>query len=358
MKTRVLPPAIGIAGVAKRLGETLAVAGLSLDIAPGEFMTVLGPSGSGKTTLLHLIAGFHQPDSGAIWMHGQDVSRTPPYRRDIGLIFQNYALFPHMTVYQNVAYPLANRGVRLAEIDARVRACLARVKMAEFAERHPSQLSGGQQQRVALARSIVYDPKVVLMDEPLGALDKHLRRHMQDQIKEIHRETGATIVYVTHDQEEAMSMSDRIAIMRDGRIVQCDAPEILYRNPASRFVAEFLGEANLIDIAIGPDGSAHAPGGAAVPAAIVRGREPGRVSALFRPEQVSIAPGEGAGPLASGIVRTRDFLGDKYRVILDVDGLDAPVVVKQEAGETIGALPPGATARVTWHWKSCVLLDD
>ncbi len=357
MRNNPIKPAIGIEDVVKRLGETVAVAGLSLDVAAGEFLTVLGPSGSGKTTLLHLIAGFHQPDAGRILLDGRDVTRTPSYRRDIGLIFQNYALFPHMTVFQNVAYPLANRGVGLAEIDARVRACLARVKMADFTERYPTQLSGGQQQRVALARSIVYDPKVVLMDEPLGALDKHLRRHMQDQIKEIHRETGAAVIYVTHDQEEAMSMSDRIAIMQEGRVVQCDAPEVLYRQPASRFVADFLGEANMVDITIAADGTACGPDDVPVPLSPGHAHAPGQATALFRPEHVSIAGGLGSG-LTAGTVQARDFLGDQYRIIVRVQALAAPVIVKQAASQALEDLRPGVPVQLTWQWASAVLLDS
>jgi ABC-type Fe3+/spermidine/putrescine transport system ATPase subunit len=353
------PPAIAIDAVSKLLGETQAVDRLSLSIAKGEFVTVLGPSGSGKTTLLHLIAGFHHPDTGRILLGGRDLTGQPPYRRDIGLIFQNYALFPHMTVFQNVAYPLANRGVRPGEIAERVRACLTRVKMSAFLDRYPTQLSGGQQQRVALARSIVYDPPVILMDEPLGALDKHLRRHMQDQIKQIHRDSGAAIVYVTHDQEEAMSMSDRVAVMRDGRLIQCDAPETLYHQPVNSFIAEFLGEANILNIEVLPRGEGITHNGAKVSGAPDLSVAPGRYLALFRPEHVSLTPGEEqSGSLGSGIIEIRDFLGDQYRIMARVPGVDSLIVVKQPASQSLGALPLGSSVALHWDWTRSLLLRE
>jgi len=220
---------------------------LHLDIRQGEFLSLLGPSGSGKTTTLMMLAGFDAPDRGRILMDGADISRLPAYKRDMGVVFQSYALFPHMSVAQNVAFPLNLRKVSAAETRERVREALALARLEGFEERQPGQLSGGQQQRVALARALVYRPRLLLMDEPLGALDKALREHMQLELKAIHKQLGITFVYVTHDQDEAMTMSDRVAVFNDGRIAQIAPPQTLYNRPATRFVANFLGETNLLE---------------------------------------------------------------------------------------------------------------
>ena len=220
---------------------------LHLDIRQGEFLSLLGPSGSGKTTTLMMLAGFDAPDRGQILMDGADISRLPAYKRDMGVVFQSYALFPHMSVAQNVAFPLNLRKVPAAESRERVREALALARLEGFEDRQPGQLSGGQQQRVALARALVYRPRILLMDEPLGALDKALREHMQLELKAIHKQLGITFVYVTHDQDEAMTMSDRVAVFNDGRIAQIAPPQTLYNRPATRFVANFLGETNLLE---------------------------------------------------------------------------------------------------------------
>ena len=220
---------------------------LHLDIRQGEFLSLLGPSGSGKTTTLMMLAGFDAPDRGRILMDGHDISKLPAYKRDMGVVFQSYALFPHMSVAQNVAFPLNLRKVPAAEARARVEEALALARLEGFADRRPGQLSGGQQQRVALARALVYRPRVLLMDEPLGALDKALREHMQLELKAIHKQLGITFVYVTHDQDEAMTLSDRVAVFNEGKIAQIDRPEVLYSRPATRFVANFLGETNLLE---------------------------------------------------------------------------------------------------------------
>lgn len=220
---------------------------LHLDIRQGEFLSLLGPSGSGKTTTLMMLAGFDAPDRGRILMDGADISRLPAYKRDMGVVFQSYALFPHMSVAQNVAFPLNLRKVAAAETRERVREALALARLEGFEDRQPGQLSGGQQQRVALARALVYRPRMLLMDEPLGALDKALREHMQLELKAIHKQLGITFVYVTHDQDEAMTMSDRVAVFNDGRIAQIAPPQTLYNRPATRFVANFLGETNLLE---------------------------------------------------------------------------------------------------------------
>ncbi|MCP2022025.1 UNVERIFIED_ORG: putative spermidine/putrescine transport system ATP-binding protein [Pseudomonas reinekei] len=231
---------------------------LNLEIAQGEFLSLLGPSGSGKTTTLMMLAGFDSPDRGQIFMDGHDISRLPAYKRDMGVVFQSYALFPHMSVEQNVAFPLNLRKVSAAERKQRVGEALELAQLSGFASRSPAQLSGGQQQRVALARALVYRPRMLLMDEPLGALDKALRERMQLELKSIHRQLGITFVYVTHDQDEAMTMSDRVAVFHNGKIEQIDRPEAIYNRPSSRFVANFLGETNLLDGVITGIGSTSA----------------------------------------------------------------------------------------------------
>ncbi|MBB1652067.1 ABC transporter ATP-binding protein, partial [Delftia sp. UME58] len=230
----------------KRYGDFVALAPTHLDVARGEFLTLLGPSGSGKTTLLSLIAGLAQPDEGRVLIDGADVTYGAPYERDIGMVFQNYALFPHMSIEENIAFPLKMRKVPAAEARRRAHEALEMVRLPHVASRLPRELSGGQQQRIALARCMVYRPAIILMDEPLGALDKKLRDQMQLEIKRIHRELGTTIVYVTHDQEEAMTMSDRICLMNGGAIEQLGTPADLYFRPRTLFVADFLGESNLL----------------------------------------------------------------------------------------------------------------
>ena len=243
--------AIGEAGISlnqvtKRYGENTVVDSIDLTIEPGEFMTFLGPSGSGKTTTLNMIAGFTQVDDGMLHIYGKPVAKLPPHKRDIGMVFQNYALFPHKTVAENIEYPLQRRKISKPERARMVKDALGMVRMGDFGDRYPSELSGGQQQRVALARALVYEPRVLLMDEPLGALDKKLREWLQNEIKRIHREVGSTFVYVTHDQEEALSMSDRIAVFNNGKIEQVGTAEDLYEAPQTLFVGRFLGESTVL----------------------------------------------------------------------------------------------------------------
>ncbi|HEU0230536.1 MAG TPA: ABC transporter ATP-binding protein [Burkholderiaceae bacterium] len=241
-------PLVSFRGVQKSYdGEALVVKNLNLDIRPGEFLSLLGPSGSGKTTCLMMLAGFEFPTAGDIFLDGQRLNDVPPHKRNIGMVFQNYALFPHMTVEKNLHYPLKVRHVPTAERAKRVAEALAMVQMSAFAKRYPGQLSGGQQQRIALARALVFDPKLVLMDEPLGALDKQLREHMQLELKALHRSLGVTFVYVTHDQSEALTMSDRVAVFDQGVIQQISPVRTLYEEPQNRFVAGFVGDCNQID---------------------------------------------------------------------------------------------------------------
>ena len=234
---------VKFAGVQKTYdGNALVVRDLNLEIQTGEFLSLLGPSGSGKTTTLMMLAGFESPTAGEIFLNGTSITRTPPHKRNFGMVFQNYALFPHMTVAENVAYPLMVRKVLAADREKKVKRALEMVQMGGMGNRYPAQMSGGQQQRVALARALVFDPQLVLMDEPLGALDKQLREHMQLELKELHRQLGLTFVYVTHDQSEALTMSDRVAVFNDGAIQQIDVVTALYETPANRFVAGFVGD--------------------------------------------------------------------------------------------------------------------
>ena len=245
---------ISLSQVTKRYGDKPVVDTVDLVIEPGEFMTFLGPSGSGKTTTLNMIAGFTSVTEGLLHIYGKPVAKLPPHKRDIGMVFQNYALFPHKTVAENIAYPLQRRKFSKAEQKDKVAAALGMVRMGDFGDRYPSELSGGQQQRVALARALVYEPRVLLMDEPLGALDKKLREWLQTEIKRIHREVGSTFVYVTHDQEEALSMSDRIAVFNNGKIEQVGTAEDLYEAPQTLFVGRFLGESTVLLGKGTPDG--------------------------------------------------------------------------------------------------------
>jgi putative spermidine/putrescine transport system ATP-binding protein len=343
--------ALELDGLIKSYGEERVVDAVSAAIRPGEFFSLLGPSGSGKTTTLMMIAGFVAPDGGAIRLDGADVTRVPPQRRGLGMVFQNYAIFPHLNVFENVAFPLRARHVPDAELRPRVQAALELVRLERFAQRYARQLSGGQQQRVAIARAIVFHPSIVLMDEPLGALDKNLRYEMQVEIKEIQQRLGMTVLYVTHDQEEAMNMSDRIAIMNHGRIEQLGPPGEIYERPVNAFVGRFLGEANLIEGTLGDIGDGEAvlhtrdgvalrarfngdasAGGASAGDASTGGvsprgaATPGRAAALFvRPEQLAFGEATHANRV-KGTVRRRSFLGSMIRTVVEVGrpGTDQP----------------------------------
>jgi putative spermidine/putrescine transport system ATP-binding protein len=297
-------PAIRLAGVRKTFGEVEAVRGLDLDIADGEFFSMLGPSGSGKTTVLRMIAGFERPDAGRILLGGQDVTNKPPFERDVNTVFQDYALFPHMSVAQNVAYGLRVKGVGKAERTKRAAEALASVRLDTYGDRRPAQLSGGQRQRVALARALVNRPKVLLLDEPLGALDLKLRQQMQVELKAIQRDVGITFVFVTHDQEEALTMSDRIAVFSDGAVEQVGTSTEVYERPGTPFVAGFVGTTNLVE-------------GAS--AARLFG-QPGIWS--IRPERVRVAePGQPVAAhqrAAEGVVREVVYLGSALRLMVDV----------------------------------------
>src|SRR6516165_8195961 len=301
LQIRNIKPLVKLIGVEKSYdGRTRAVRDLTLDVAQGEFLTLLGPSGSGKTTTLNMLAGFERPTRGEILLGGRPVDRLPPYERNIGMVFQNYALFPHMTVGENVAFPLGVRRIRRSEIAERVRRALAMVRLEAFADRRPAQLSGGQQQRIALARALVFEPSLVLMDEPLGALDKKLREQMQIEIKLLHERLGLTVVYVTHDQSEALTMSDRIAVFHEGRVVQQGAPDALYSQPRDAFVAGFIGENNLLGGTVEANSNGHVrvalSGGLQVTATAVGELEHGaHVLVAVRPESVRLSSGSNGG---------------------------------------------------------------
>src|SRR6185312_7197912 len=288
-------PIVRFAGISKTYdGLTRVVDRLDLDIEHGEFLTLLGPSGSGKTTTLMMLAGFETPTEGEILLEGKPLSKLPPYRRAIGMVFQNYALFPHMTVAQNVAFPLSVRGMADDEIARRVARALDMVQLPDLGSRRPAQLSGGQQQRVAVARALVFEPKLVLMDEPLGALDKQLREQMQLEIKHIHQRLGVTVVYVTHDQSEALTMSDRIAVFNDGAIQQLATPTELYERPVNSFVAQFIGENNTLQgrvVGVNGSGCTVDVDGARIEALAVNIPGVGGPTTLsLRPERVRINP--------------------------------------------------------------------
>ena len=313
-------------------GETLVVKSLNMDIARGEFLTMLGPSGSGKTTTLLMLAGFEVPTHGRILLDGRPIDNMPPHKRDIGMVFQNYALFPHMTVEENLAFPLQVRKVGKAEVETRIRRALEMVQLGPYGKRRPAQLSGGQQQRVALARALVFDPKLVLMDEPLGALDKQLREQMQLEIKHIHEDLGVTVVYVTHDQSEALTMSDRIAVFSDGVIQQLAKPADLYERPDNAFVAQFIGENNRLHGQVtamnGTTCQVQIPGSGPVRAMAVNVDSVGQATTLsLRPERVKINPPAGSMPnLFNAEVRELIYLGDHVRTRVSVCGHEDFVV--------------------------------
>ena len=308
---------ISITDIRKTYGNYVALDNVSLDIAAGEFLTLLGPSGSGKTTLLMALAGFVRPEQGTLTIGGQEVTPLPPNRRNIGVVFQNYALFPHMSVSGNVEYPLRLRGVSKAEAHEKAEAALARVKLSGFGARDIAALSGGQRQRVALARAIVFEPRVMLMDEPLSALDQNLREHMQFEIRKLHDDLGVTTIYVTHDQREALTMSDRIAVMDAGRIQQIGAPQEIYRLPRNRFVADFIGTANIIPLRILDVDRTQGEYKVSCPLgeAVVRSDTPpvsDHVYACWRPEDAHVTkPTADAQNRFDVKVTTRTFLGSQ-----------------------------------------------
>ncbi|KPN62809.1 putative spermidine/putrescine transport system ATP-binding protein [Aliiroseovarius crassostreae] len=336
-------------------GENLVIKDLNLSIAKGEFVTLLGPSGSGKSTALMLLAGFEPPTRGTIRLNGKTLNSVAPFNRNIGMVFQNYALFPHMTVAENVAYPLRVRKFGKSEIEDRARKALDLVQLGSFGARYPKQLSGGQQQRVAVARALVFDPELVLMDEPLGALDKKLREEMQVEIKHIHENLGITMVFVTHDQDEALTMSDRIAVFEDGRIQQIDKPATLYERPANQFVADFIGETNMLPASIAErsdtDVTLHLPTGEVVHATAAGDVSSGTSAVLsVRPERMTInATGAATNALSAKLVETI-YHGASAKMIFELtDG--SQIVTQLRAGNPLVSMAKGTPAQLSFDSK-------
>jgi putative spermidine/putrescine transport system ATP-binding protein len=355
-RINAIEPLVKFIGVEKSYdGHTLAVRGLTLDVLQGEFLTLLGPSGSGKTTTLNMLAGFERPTRGQILLGGRSVDRLPPYERNIGMVFQNYALFPHMTVGENVAFPLSVRRIPHRTIAERVQRALAMVRLEAFSERRPAQLSGGQQQRIALARALVFEPSLVLMDEPLGALDKKLREQMQIEIKLLHERLGLTVVYVTHDQSEALTMSDRIAVFHDGQVIQQGTPAALYSSPRDAFVAGFIGENNMLSGTVATIADGHVrvllAGDLQVIATAVEKLDRGAdVVVAVRPEAVRVSSDpDGLENACHALVTSRIYLGDHQRLLAEIDS-GHTVAAKVPASSDLVA---GASVFVSWNTADC-----
>jgi spermidine/putrescine ABC transporter ATP-binding subunit len=354
---------VSLNNLERRYDRIAAVAGVSLDIRSGEFLTLLGPSGSGKSTTLMMIAGFETPTAGDIAIDGQSVIALPPYRRNIGMVFQNYALFPHLTAADNIAFPLKQRGIVKAERERLVREALELVQLPDHGARYPRQLSGGQQQRIALARAIVFKPRLLLMDEPMGALDKQLRESLQLELRRLHADLGITFIYVTHDQEEALIMSDRIAVMNGGLVAQVGAPEDLYDRPGSRFVASFLGESNFLPaivLGIEEDVVVAEYGGT-----MIRALCPGRpstgerVTLTTRPERLRFADGAFASSAPQNrlnvTVTEAVFAGERCRYMLQASDGTA-MVLKEPSSAAIRRRAVGERAEIAWSVADTILV--
>ncbi|UAJ80266.1 ABC transporter ATP-binding protein [Leifsonia sp. ZF2019] len=362
VRTPSNPPAIRLAGVTKTFGSTTVVQPVDLTIEDNEFFSILGPSGCGKTTLMRMIAGFETPTGGTIELAGRSVETLPTRKRDLNMLFQSYALFPHLSVRDNIGFELKVRGrKRFPDREAAVEEALALVRMERFADRKPTELSGGQRQRVALARAIVARPAVVLLDEPLGALDQQLRKEMQVELKRMQREVGITFVYVTHDQEEALTMSDRIAVMSEGRVQQVDSPRAIYDHPSNRFVAGFIGTCNLLPAVYHgtPAGaSVDLVGLGVVPAEVGAADAGAEVTVAIRPERVRLRSGSAqAGEVAARLLDAV-FLGDEWRYIVRA-GEDVQIIVTRPSDgvdDELTRLVPGDPVAVSWASTDARLL--
>ena len=355
------PPAIALRSVTKRYGGNVALKPTDLEIAEGEFFCLLGPSGCGKTTTLNLIGGFIAPTAGEIFIRDERVDQLPPHRRSVNTVFQSYALFPHMTVLENVGFGLKMARVPARDAGGRIEEALALVGLEAFGERLPTQLSGGQQQRVAVARALVNRPAVLLLDEPLGALDLKLRKRLQIELSQIHRDVGTTFVYVTHDQEEAMSMSTRIAVLSEGRIEQIGTPSEIYYRPNSRFVADFIGESNFlhVDTSRSSNGVVHLADGRPVPCSRRDWNGEASATLMVRPESIHVGTvGEAPAVSLTGRVVQTSFLGSQTRIAVRCDVVSAPLVVSQFGRERMAArdLAPDREVSLWWDAEDAVLL--
>ena len=343
-------------------GEIIVVKDFNLDVAKGEFVTMLGPSGSGKTTCLMMLAGFEPTTNGQIYLKGNPINNVPPHKRGIGMVFQNYALFPHMTVAENLSFPLEVRKMGKTEREAKVNRALDMVQLGDFGKRRPMQLSGGQQQRVAVARSLVFDPDLVLMDEPLGALDKNLREQMQYEIKHLHESLGLTVVYVTHDQTEALTMSNRIAVFDDGVVLQCSSPEDLYEKPENAFVANFIGENNrlmgTVEAINGDQATVKTDSGDIVVATKVNVNKVGeRATLSLRPERIMVSPSKEKTPNTySAKVEELIYHGDHIRTRFSVCGHDDFIVKIPNSIDNV-SLKEGKEVDIGWMSEDCLALD-
>jgi spermidine/putrescine transport system ATP-binding protein len=351
--------AIRFEGVGKRFGKTEAVKDMSLTIVPGEFFSLLGPSGCGKTTTLRMVAGFEQPSEGQIFLDGEPVEAVPPYERNVNTVFQSYALFEHLDVAENVAFGLKRRKTPKDEIRRRVAEALELVQLTGRESNRPRELSGGQRQRVALARALVCRPSVLLLDEPLGALDLKLRRQMQVELKEIQREVGITFVYVTHDQEEALAMSDRIAVMNEGRVMQCGPPEEVYERPQESFVAGFIGISNLVEGTATADGDLELGDGRRIPATLPTDCSAGEVVRIaVRPEKIAIDELELGMVSLDGEIVQRVYLGMTTQVTISLGGKSRLVALEQNTyrARVDDRWEPGMTVKLGWHPEHCLVL--
>ncbi|MEV1053499.1 ABC transporter ATP-binding protein [Streptomyces sp. NPDC049887] len=352
-------PAVRLDGISKSYGDSYAVHELSLDIAPGEFFSLLGPSGCGKTTTLRMVGGFTDPTDGTVLLGGEDVTALPPNKRDVNTVFQSYALFDHLSVADNVAFGLKRKGVGRAETRERVGTMLERVQLGGLGDRKPRTLSGGQRQRVALARALVNRPQVLLLDEPLAALDLKLRRRMQVELKQIQREVGITFVFVTHDQDEALTMSDRVAVMNEGHVEQCGTPEDVYERPAGSFVASFMGTSNLVPGTYRA-GEIVVDGGPALPVGTRAGIADGsRVSLSIRPEKIWLSDFEPGMALATGVIRETVYSGATTTYLIElVPGITLSVLEQNTARSRMEDRWTGGE-RVEFGWKPehCLVLD-
>jgi spermidine/putrescine transport system ATP-binding protein len=350
-------PDVRLEGVSKRFDDVVAVDDISLEVPHGSFFALLGPSGCGKTTTLRMIGGFEEPSSGAIYLGGNEVSELPPYKRDVNTVFQSYALFPHLNVFENVAFGLKRRHVARSQVGGRVKEILKIVGLSGTEGRKPRQLSGGQQQRVALARALVNRPRVLLLDEPLGALDLKLRKQMQLELKMIQHDVAVTFIHVTHDQEEAMTMADQIAVMNGGHIEQLGSPDDLYERPKTRFVAGFLGVSNLLSGSAGPDGTVKVDGMEApvhVTPEALAGRT-GAVAVGIRPEKIQV--GEEGENRLGGTIKERAYIGVSTQYIVDTPAGELSVYV-QNAGPQAALAAPGDRVVLNWSREASFVVDD